>query len=227
MKNPYDVIEGEIVSDECGELIIKAHYDDWCTLTKRGYKKVSIYLKDSRKLSDKQRKACYALMREISDYSGMSTDSVKEYMKLKFLSDNFEETGGDMFSLSDAPMSLICAFQRFLVRFIVEQDIPCRFPLLDFVDDIPDYVYSCLINKKCAVCGKVADLHYVEHVGIGRDRDEIIHEGMEVLPLCRIHHNECHAKGQKTFNELYHFDKGIKLDKTLCRIYGLRRKRNE
>ena len=229
MKTPIDVVKGHIVDvDEHGTVTIKAHYDDWFTLTKREYKDCLIQMVDARPLSDKQRKACYALIREIAEFTGMGNDPTKEYMKLKFLAEDLGETADKIFSLSNAPMSLVCAFQRFLVRFILDWDIPCRFSLLEFVDDIQDYIYSCLVNKKCVICGKHADLHHVDHVGIGSNRDEIIHEGMEAMPLCRVHHTECHTIGQQTFNEKYHFDKGIELDKTLCRIYGLKkRKSNE
>lgn len=228
MKTPVDVVKGKVLDiDEKGEVTIKVQYGDWVTFLKRGYKECLVQMIDSRPLSDKQRKACYALLREIADYAGMGTDSTKEYMKIKFLADDFGETADKIFSLSNAPMSLVCAFQRYLVRFILDWDIPCRFPLLNFVDDIQDYIYSCLVNKKCAVCGKAADLHHVDHVGMGRDREEIIHEGMEAMPLCRIHHRECHDIGQQSFNNKYHFGKGIELDKTLCRIYGVKARRSK
>ena len=226
MKTPIDVVKGKIVDvSENGDVTIVARYDDWYTLTKRGYKDVLVQFIDSRPLSSEQRKACYSLIRYIAEYTGQGTDSTKEYMKLKFLADDFGETADKLFSLSNAPMSLVAAFQRYLIRFVLEWDIPCgNFPLLQFVDDIQDYIYSCLVNKKCCVCGRPADLHHVDHVGIGRDRDEIIHEGMEAMPLCREHHTECHTIGQKTFNDKYHFNNGIELDKTLCRIYGLKRR---
>lgn len=228
MRTPVDVVKGKVVDiDEKGEVTIKVRYDDWITFLKRGYKDCLVQMIDSRPLSDKQRKACYALLREIADYAGMGTDSTKEYMKLKFLADDFGETADKIFSLSNAPMSLVCAFQRYLVRFILDWDIPCRFPLLNFVDDIQDYIYSCLVNKKCAVCGKHADLHHIDHVGMGRDREEIIHEGMEAMSLCRVHHTECHDIGQQSFNDKYHFGKGIELDKTLCRIYGVKARRGK
>ena len=175
MKTPIDVVKGRIVDvDERGTVTIKAHYDDWFTLTKREYKDCLVQMVDARPLSDKQRKACYALIREIAEYTGMGNDPTKEYMKLKFLADDLGETADKIFSLSNAPMSLVCAFQRFLVRFILDWDIPCRFSLLEFVDDIQDYIYSCLVNKKCVICGKHADLHHVDHVGIGSDRDEML-----------------------------------------------------
>ena len=227
MKTPIDIVAGTITDydERSGVLTIKAQYPDWPIMVKRGYHKCNVQLIDSRPLSDKQRRACYALLREISDYTGQGADSTKEWMKLKFLAEDFGETADKIFSLSNAPMSLVCAFQRFLVRFILEWDIPTRFPLLGMVDDIADYVYACLINRKCAVCGKRADLHHVDHVGMGRDREEIIHEGMEALPLCREHHQECHTVGQQTFNEKYHFDGGIEIDKTICKIYGLKTER--
>ena len=203
-------------------MLVRVPYGDIHTMLKRDYKECLVQLVDSRPLSDKQRRACYALMNEISDYCGMSRDQTKEYMKLKFLADDLQETTDSIFSLSNAPMSLVCAFQRFLVRFILDWDIPCNFPLLNFVDDIADYVYGCLIHKKCCICGARADLHHIDHVGMGRNRNEIVHEGMEVLPLCREHHTEAHTIGQQTFNAKYHIDGGVVVDKTIARIYKLK-----
>lgn len=222
MKTANDVVRGEIVDVDGGIVTIKCRYDDWFTLTKRGYKYCNVQMIDSRPLSAKQRGMCYALLREIADWAGYGTDTMKNIMKLNFMAELCSDTADKIFSLSNAPMSLVCEFQRFLIRFIIDNDVPCSIPLLDYVDDISDYVYSCLVNKKCAVCGRPADLHHVDHVGMGRDRDEIIHEGMEVLPLCREHHGECHTMGQQSFNDKYHFDGGIALDKTLCRKYRLK-----
>ncbi len=224
MKTPIDTVKGKVVGfdERRNEVLIRAPYDDWLTLTKREYKECLVQLIDSRPISDKQRKACYALLGEIAEYSGISKGQAKELMKIKFLADELQETADKIFSLSNAPMSLVCAFQRFLVRFILDWDIPCNFPLLNFVDDVSDYIYSCLINKKCCVCGLKADLHHVDHVGMGRDRSEIIHEGMKVLPLCREHHTEAHTIGQQSFNDKWHLTDGIPVDKTIGRLYKLK-----
>lgn len=226
MKSPIDTIKGRIVDiDERGVMTIKATYPDWYTLTKREYSECLIQMIDGRPLSDKQRRACYALIREIAEYTGMGLDPTKEYMKLKFLTEDLQQTADKIFSLSNAPMSLVCAFQRFLVRFILDWDIPCSFPLLDFVDDVSDYIYACLLNKKCCICGQPADLHHVDHVGAGRDREEIIHEGMETLPVCRGHHTIAHTIGERAFKEKYHIPHGIILDKNLCKVYNLKAKK--
>jgi hypothetical protein len=81
----------------------------------------------------------------------------------------------------------------------------------------------CLIHKKCVVCGKKADLHHIDTIGMGNDRTEVQHEGRECLSLCREHHQEMHQIGKQEFFEKYHLNTGIKIDKTIMKIYGLRR----
>ena len=229
MRKAVDVVTGRIVDydERTHELVIRARYDDYFNLAKREIRECSIQMRDGRRLSTKQRNLCYKLLREISEYTGMGLDPTKEWMKQKFVEEVAYEGVEHGFSLADAGMSLICAFQRYLVRFIIDWDIPTSFPLLDYVDDVPDYLYACLAKKVCCICGKPSDLHHVDHVGTGRDRDEIIHEGMEALPLCRVHHTEVHAVGQKTFNKKHHIEKGIILDKRLCEVYGLKTKKED
>ena len=229
MKSPIDTVKGRIVDFDpvTEELTIKAKYSDWYTLSKREYKNCLVQLIDSRPLSDKQRKSCYAMLKEISDYTGMGLDPTKEYMKLKFLAEDLQETADKIFSLSSAPMSLVCAFQKFLISFILDWEIPTRFPLINMVDDVDSYIYACLINKKCCVCGKDADLHHVIPIGMGRDREQIVHEGLEVMPLCREHHNEMHQYTKERFFKLYHINRGIPADKEICRVYGLRMNKDE
>lgn len=220
-----DRVRGKIVNydERRGVVTIEAPYADFVTMCRREYKEVEITMLDSRPLSDKQRKSCYAMIREIAIWSGYEPDEIKDMFKFNFLS-ALEETM-NTFSLSNAPMSLVAAFQTFLARFIVSHDVPTRRPMLDYVDDVQDYVYTCIINKKCPICGKKADLHHVTAVGMGRDRDEIIHEGLEVISLCREHHQEIHSTGKADFFKKYHINGGIEADKTICRIYGLKRKK--
>lgn len=229
MRKPLETVKGRIVGYDhrAGELLIRVPYDDHVTMTKREFKEVLVQPIDSRPLSDKQRKFTYALLREIAEYTGQGLDPTKEYMKLKFLVEDMEQTADKIFSLASAPMSLVCAFQRFLVRFVLDWSIPCRFSLLEYVDDVPDFLYGCLTNKKCAICGAPTDLHHVDRIGMGRDRDEVIHEGMEVLPLCRTHHTEAHTMADSDFFGKYHIPGGIVMDKTLCRLYGLKTKRSK
>lgn len=225
MKSAIDSTSGRIVGydERRKELLIRAPYDDVKSLVKREYKSCIIQLIDSRPLSDKQRKSCYAMIGAISEFTGMGKEPSKEWLKLKFIVEDLQCTSDRIFSLSNAPMSLVCAFQRFLVRFILDWDIPLSFSLLDMVDDIQDYIYSCLISKKCVIFGKHAELHHIDRVGMGRDRKDILHEGLEAISLCRKHHEEAHSIPDSEFFGKYHINGGIILDKTLCKIWKLKR----
>lgn len=227
MAETIDQVKGRIVDydERTGEVIIRAPYSDIPTMIRREYKEVIIQMVDSRPLSEKQRRSCYAMISEISKWAGYDRSETKELLKTKFWTEELWQTVDTMFSLSNAPMSTVAAFQSWLARFIVSNDIPTNKPMLSYVDDVGNYIYSCLSNKRCCICGKKADLHHVDHVGMGRDRTEIIHLGMNVLPLCREHHTEVHTIGQWSFNEKYHLNGGIELDKALCRIYGLKTKK--
>ncbi|MCD8190703.1 MAG: putative HNHc nuclease [Clostridiales bacterium] len=227
MKSPIDTCKGRITEydERAGEVVIRAKYDDLPTMLRREYKECSIQMIDSRPLSAKQRRNCYAMIGEIADWMGEEKSEAKELLKVEFWTAELWQTADSLFSLSNAPMSVVAAFQRWLARFIVRNDIPTKKSLISYVDDVGDYVYSCLINKRCCVCGKRADLHHIDRVGMGRDRTDIIHEGMEVLPLCREHHTEAHTMPDSEFFEKYHLNGGVEMDKTLCKIYGLKAKR--
>lgn len=229
MKSPIDTVKGRIVGydERTGDVLIRAKYEDWYTMCKREYKDCLVQMVDSRPLSDKQRRTCYALIGAIAEETGMGKDPTKEWLKIKFLLEDLESTADKIFSLSDAPMSLVCAFQRFLVRFILDWDIPTKFSLLDMVDDIPDYIYACLISKKCCITGKAAELHHVDRIGMGRDRTDILHEGLEALPLSPEMHREAHTMSDREFFDKYHLPGGIVLDKTLCRIWRLKARKKD
>ena len=216
------MIKGIITEiNENGIATIKAPIDTY-KFIHQGIKECYIDYIDGRELSDKQRRMCYALINAISEWSGSSVQDIKEAFKLEFWAERVDTLADKVFSLSNAPMSLVADFQKFLINFILENDIPVKKPLLEYVDDINHYVYMCLINKKCAICGKKAELHHIDAVGAGNDRTAINHIGKEAISLCREHHTEYHTIGKNEFFEKYHLDGGIKIDKTICKIYKLK-----
>lgn len=211
--------------EKTGEAILRAPAN-FIKMCQQEQREAWVEYIDNRPLSDKQRRSCYAMIREIADWSGDTTEDIKEALKLDFWCGELLEMADTMFSLSNAPMSIVAAFQSWLAKFIVRNDVPTKRPMLEYVDDIDDYVYACLISKKCPICGKKADLHHWEALGMGRDRTEIIHEGLEVMPLCREHHMEVHTTGKADFVKKYHLnDHGIPADKTICKLYKLNTKK--
>ncbi len=228
MKSPIDAVQGRITEydEKTQELIVRIPYTDYQTLIRREYKTVTVQLNDSRKLSDKQRKSCYAMIGEIAEWMGEEKYETKQLLKMEFIASELQETADMIFSLSNSPMSLIAAFQSFIARFIVRNDVPTKKPMLSYVDDVGDYVYACLTNKKCCICGKKADLHHTPALGKGVDRTKINHVGMTAEPLCREHHMEAHGIGLKAFDEKYHIEP-VKIDKAVAKIYGLNAKKEK
>lgn len=219
------IIKGKIIEiRENGTAIIEAPIN-LSRYTRQGNKECYVDYIDSRPLSDKQRKMCYALINAIAEHTGSSQHDIKEAFKLNFMVEQIDTLQDKIFSLANAPMSLIAEFQRFLIGFILENDIPVKRPLLEYVDDIENYVYMCLIHKKCVICGKKAELHHIDQIGIGNNRNEVEHIGRKAFSLCRIHHDEIHNIGKETFIQKYHLNDGIPIDETIKRIYKLRTKK--
>lgn len=191
------------------------------TLSKQGITDAEIILRDGRQISNIQRRHIYACLRDISDWCGHLPEETKQILKYEFIA----RYGGEEFSLSDCDMTTAREFLTFLIEFCVENGVPCKESLLERCEDISKYIYFCLLHKQCCICGKkekgLVHLHHHEtKVGMGRDRTEIVHKGMFVLPLCGEHHDQAHGMSVEDFNakwKLY----GIELTTELCEVYGL------
>jgi hypothetical protein len=90
-------------------------------------------------------------------------------------------------------------------------------------EDVRQYVWHCLMHKKCAICGLKADFHHVDRVGMGRDRREICHLGMRGLPLCRTHHDEAHKHGDERLMNEFHLEP-VEVDEQIAKAYKLNTK---
>ena len=203
------------LSDFDGEtLTILAPFSDNQLLVKQEITECEIRLDDGRTISADQRKKIYATFNDIADWTGYTSDQLKAIMKYEYIA----KTGCEYFSLSNVDMSTAKEFLQFLVEFCVENEIACKDSLLERSPDIARYVYCCLMNKSCAICGGKSELHHVDHVQ--SNRKTCNHLGLRALPLCRKHHNEYHDTGETDFCKKYHIF-AIKLDKQLCRFYKL------
>ena len=212
------IIKGYIRGYNGEYLAILAPFTAESFIDHKQVKECEIRLVDGRTISVDQRKKIYATFRDIALYTGHHPDEVKALMKYEFIA----HTGCEYFSLSDTDVTTAREFLQFLVEWCVEYDVPCKDSLIERSPDIAKYIYCCLLNKKCCITGKKAELHHEDHVGAGRNRKEIIHLGMRVMPLCRQMHTECHSIGQKSFNEKYHVF-GIKADEQICKVHKLKK----
>jgi len=182
---------------------------------------VLVYWQDSRARTLEQIRKAWALMGEIAEYQGQGKDDVYREQSTAFSLKHLEILQGELFHLSTATVSTARAFINLLIEIILEYGIPTKEPLYGLCDDIERYVYACLMNKKCAVCGKKTELHHYDHVGMGRNRREIEHIGMRAYPLCWEHHEEIHLIGERAFDEKYHLVP-IAIDQKIAKKYNLK-----
>ena len=186
---------------------------------------VQVIWKDSRRITADQRKKAWAIMADIAEYQGECKEDVYSEQQSRFTLRNLEILQDGLFHLSTATVSTARAFITMLIDIVIEYGIPTKRPLAALCDDIPRYVYSCLINKKCAVCGLKAEIHHVDTVGMGFDRTSISHIGKRCLPLCREHHNEYHMIGGTAFDSKYHLTP-IAIDERIAKVYRLKGERS-
>ena len=225
-----EIIQGKI-TDFCrdGTIVIRAKLPDILRACEREYSEVQVGLPDARTISPVQRRKAWALMGEIAAWSGDSPDHINLILKHRFMKDALQSMEKELFSLSNCDITTAREYISYLIDFILAYDIPTATMLCELCDDVERYVYACLIHRKCAVCGRKAELHHVDRVGMGRDRHDICHIGMEALPLCEEHHrlNGIHQMGDERFMDKYHLAP-VKIDEKVAKVYRLRKdKSNE
>jgi hypothetical protein len=192
-----EIINGRISDLGPSGITIHAPYGNIDRAILREYDKVQIGLPDGRSISPDQRAKAYALMNEVAEWMGEVPEYVKRLMKLEFITNRLQSLQKQIFSLSDCDVTTAKEFITYLIDFIIEHDIPSRTPLRELCEDVSRFVWTCLMHKKCAICGKKADMHHFDAIGMGRNRDTVYQIGMMVLPLCRDHHTIAHTKGRE------------------------------
>lgn len=163
---------------------------------------VDIKVLDKRHISDQQRKFIFALCNDIGYYTGDDT----EYIRLLMQQYNANVRGVEVESLSSCNMAYANGLIDTIINFCIDREIPFCKKLLEEnqYSFTARQTYSMALKRVCAVCGRRADIHHVDAVGMGRNRQKISHVGMRALPLCREHHTECHTMGEDLFIQRYH-----------------------
>lgn len=179
---------------------------------------VELRLDDGRTISNEQRRKVFALIRDISLWSGHGPEEIREYLEWDFIMQN----GYEWFSLSDVDMTTAKEFITYLIEFCFFWNVPTKDTLLNQNDDISKYLYLCLKHRKCAICNARAEVHHVNRIGMGRDRERVVHIGLLAIALCREHHDMAHLNEKELFEQYFIY--GIKLDKHLCDCLNLNQK---
>lgn len=176
-----------------------------------------LLINDCRMISRAQQKKIYAMLGDISDYTGHHVEFLKSYMKSEYIA----MYGGDWFSLGYVDMTTARKFIEFILHVCFEWDVPLNDKTIVLAKEVNNYLYLCLRYRRCAVCGRYADIHHHENlVGMGMDRAKHNHEDSRYIALCRTHHTECHTIGHRTFENKYKLA-AIKLNAQAIKELGI------
>lgn len=173
---------------QLGEMIIKKHITH-----------IEARFDDGRHISNEQRKKAYATLNDIAKWNGDLPEVLKEQMKYRYI----EQTGGEYISLENCTMDEARDFINVLMDFAIENGVQLSEEGYKRTDDIGRYLYCCLMNKKCAVCGQNGEIHHEDTIGMGFDRDKVDDSDKRKICLCRTHHTIAHQLGIDRFHEMY------------------------
>lgn len=180
---------------------------------------VELTVQDGRHITPDQRGKIWALIHDFSEFTG---DPI-EYAEDMFKSLTRSKYGLEEFSLSDCSIETATLMIEAILEFMFEHDIPFRTKVWDSIPDYFPKQMLCLMNKRCVLCGKPADIAHFNAVGMGRSRRKINHVGMYIMTLCRSHHTEQHKIGINNFIKKYHI-KPIKVTKEIAKRLRLHSK---
>lgn len=178
---------------------------------------VDVQVVDPFKITDKQRRKIFALVKDIEAHTGSPMD----YMRHLFIEYVRTYYGYDKrISLSDCTRTQASQVIEVTLDWIFHNDIPLNYKTSDLLKNDKAFLYWSTVNRNCVICGKPhAELAHYQAVGRGRNRRKINHIGNQVLALCSNHHREQHQIGMDSFNEKYKLhDSWVDVDSRLNRM---------
>ncbi|GAK47738.1 hypothetical protein LOSG293_110540 [Secundilactobacillus oryzae JCM 18671] len=177
-------------------------------------------LVDKRKARAQQRRLFFALLHDIEEHFIVPQD----FLKQMFYTQYSIYTAGKEISLSDSTKSTVSDANVLLdlvIDFMFEWHVPFKAGYELLPRDQEYYAFQCCRHRVCTICGRErADIHHVDVLGSGMNRNHVDHTKRHVMSLCRAHHSEIEQIGPQAFSEKYHVPvNGIKLDvETLKKI---------
>src|SRR5699024_2968236 len=164
---------------------------------------VDVRIHDPFKITDKQRRKIFALVNDIEAHTGMPRDYMREmfadYVKVL---EGYEER----LSLASCSKQQASEIIDVIILWTFEHAIPLNYKTSDLLKEDKSFLYMTVIKRKCAICGKHAELAHRYAIGRGRNRNKMDHYGNQVLGLCSSHHREQHQIGIDSFNKKYHLE---------------------
>ena len=194
-----------------GQQVIELAADEWLAriIRNRNVRYVAIGIEDGRRITPLQQRKAYATLRDIGEYTGYPMDAIKGIMKVEHMM----RTGDyEYFSLADCSVTKAREFINTLLEYALKEGIIMDESGLMRTDDIDTYLNQCIRYRRCCICGRPADIHHVDAIGMGNNRRHYDDSQNEIAALCRNHHNLAHSLGWQRFMSRY-------------KVYGIERYR--
>lgn len=189
---------------------------------------VSLIASDENGVSAQQRKFAFALLHDIwwSQVGGYwieTPETVKQHFYAMYEYYNSLDFGEFSLSAAKGTKTDTNQFINMLLDYAALHGIALSVKPLNELEpqEIAHWEYRCLMEKMCVVCGKKpSDLHHLDTIGSGRNRQHTNHLGHRAVQLCREHHNLAHSLGIETFMQRFKIN-GIKIDEKIALAHGL------
>ena len=178
--------------------------NDETQLLDEGYSiAVDVQVYDPYKITDKQRRKIFALVNDIEAHTGQPRDYLREmFADYVRTLEGYEER----LSLASCSKQQASEIIEVIIMWVFQHDIPLNYKTSDLMKEDKAFLYMTVLKRKCAICGKHAELAHRYAVGRGRNRNKMDHYGNQVLGLCSSHHREQHQIGIDSFNKKYHLE---------------------
>ena len=152
------------------------------------------FLTDPKRKTLRQINFFHALCADIGSFMGESAANVKEKIK----------QAAEVESVADSDRNVMADLIDYTIEFCKEHEVPLKQKTVQQMD-AEHHVEICMHYKVCLICGRPADIHHLEAIGMGRDRDKVdaTFPSLRKIPLCRRHHVEIETTGVNHFMEKY------------------------
>src|SRR5574344_667928 len=154
--------------------------------------------------TDEQRKNGFALINDISDYTG--EDSWKIILKMKYLFMMTYDTKKEP-SLARNKMkrSETAKLLQLVIEYCLSNDIPLRKNYLPLMEQ--RQLFAMTMKRICWITHKPnAELCHFGAVGMGRNRNKYDHTKSKFMTLSHELHMEQHRIGERSFCEKYNIE---------------------
>ena len=203
VKAKYKVIKSDTIQLQ----LPKEEMEKVINTSSGGY--IYIDIKSNKTITPQQRKTIYGIITDIGKYTGYSKDEMKNIIKVNYVA----FSGSNIFSLSNVDRDTANDLIRYCFDLCIKLDIPIRLSTYQSIDKDDYIIKQLLLHRQCIIDGGRADIHHLDAVGMGNNRNKIDNSQRELLPLCRRHHSEYHIIGHDEFMQKYHLTHGVKLNK--------------